>query len=54
MRERRDGVLAQIREASCGCVCAAREVKVEIEVVNADAPAASSAPIIDTIVAVSE
>jgi N-carbamoyl-L-amino-acid hydrolase len=46
--KRRDGVLEQIRKA-CADVAARRGVKVEIEVVNADAPAESSAAIIDAI-----
>jgi len=46
--KRRDGVLEQIRDA-CADVAARRGVKVEIEVVNADAPAESSAAIIDAI-----
>ncbi|MBS1822567.1 MAG: M20 family metallo-hydrolase [Acidobacteria bacterium] len=45
---RRDGVLARIREA-CADVAARRGVKVEIEVVNADAPAESSRTIVDAI-----
>ena len=46
--ERRDHVLVQIREA-CADVSARRGVKVEIEIVNADAPAVSSQIIIDAI-----
>ncbi|MBS1801285.1 MAG: M20 family metallo-hydrolase [Acidobacteria bacterium] len=45
---RRDRVLAQIREA-CADVAAQRGVSVQIEVVNADAPAESSQAIIDAI-----
>jgi len=46
--KRRDGVLDQIREA-CADVSARRGVKVDIEVVNADAPAESSPAIVDAI-----
>lgn len=46
--KRRDRVLAEIREA-CADTAARRGVKVEIEVVNADAPAESSPAIIDAI-----
>jgi N-carbamoyl-L-amino-acid hydrolase len=46
--KRRDGVLGQIRDA-CADAATRRGVKVEIEVVNADAPAESSQAIINVI-----
>jgi N-carbamoyl-L-amino-acid hydrolase len=45
---RRDGVLKQIKDA-CAEVAAQRGIKVEVEVVNADAPAVSSPAILGAI-----
>ena len=46
--QRRDGVLHTVREA-CADVAARRGVKINIELVNADAPAESSATIVEAI-----
>ena len=47
---RRDGMLRAIREA-CDAVGAKRQVRVQVEQINADAPAQSSPLVVETLVA---